>query len=290
MSEMTTEPSAVTKVARNLSAIEDMTAQLLTQAIHKANDREMPGGDAMTALAHVASLTDWERRIEVTEAVWWESPETTHEDRPDWLGSDEDDTWEPPLQTLLFWSEQWRDVHGYDLDRRPTIASEAGFIRWALNWAWENEPHFEDFAREMEAVQRRMENMLYAGVRVERGAPCLYDECKGRRIVRHVDDNGERTDWRCSSCKREWDEDRYAQMVTAAHEAAKFEEVAGDMWCSVDYASRDTGRSPKTIRTWINRGELSTACVIAGRRTKFVKLDEVRKRHEQAELRRKGAA
>jgi hypothetical protein len=275
MNEHEPQPDAVTKVARNLSAIEDMTAQLLTQAVHKANDRTMPGGDAMVALASVASPEAWEHIFEAEEG---RGLDVSHVE-------DEDDTWEPPLQTLLFWSEQWRTEHGYSLDRRPTIASEAGFVRWALNWAWDNEPHFEDFARDIGKAKRRLENLLYAGVRVERGAPCLYDECKGRRVIRHIDHNGERDDWKCSSCKREWNEDAYARMITAAHEATKFEHIADEVWCSVDYAARDTGRSAKTIRTWINRGEISTACIVAGRRTRFVNLDEVRVRHEEAKRR-----
>jgi hypothetical protein len=269
-----------TKVATDLSAIENMTAALLTQAIHKANDREMPGGNATVALASVASPEAWENVYEAAEAT---GRDTSYVE-------DNDDIWEPPLQTLLFWSEQWREEHGYALDGRPTIASEANYLRWCINWAWENEPHFADFAADIKAARRRLEDVLYAGERVERGVPCMYDECKGARLTRKIDDHGNRTDWRCPKCKREWDDERYAQMVTAAHEATKFEDIAGETWCAVDYAARVTGRGTKTIRTWINRGEVATVCVVAGRRVQFVNLAEVRERHARAKKRRGRAA
>ena len=113
---------------------------------------------------------------------------------------------------------------------------------------------------------------------------------QGERPTRKIDDNGERSDWRCPKCRREWDEDRYAQMVTAAHEATKFEDIAGDTWCSVDYAARETGRKVKTNRTWINRGDIAAACIVAGKRTKFVELAEGRERHASAKKRRGVAA
>lgn len=118
----------------------------------------------------------------------------------------------------------------------------------------------------------------------------MYPDCKGSRLVRKIDNRGERTDWRCPRCQREWDDDRYAQMVTAAHEASKFEDIDGDTWCSVEYAQRKTGRSVKTIRTWIGRGELDTVCIIAGRRLKYVRLEQVRERHEAAKRPRGRAA
>ena len=275
MTEMAPEahvPDAITKVARNLSAIERLIVDLAEQAIHDANDRDIPGGDALAARAHVASPEAWENVYEAAEA---NGLDVSHI-------ADEDETDEPPLQTLLFWSEQWRTEHGYLLDGRPTIGSEVNFIRWCLPWAWDNEPRFADMARDVSKARRRLEEVLYDGIRVERGVPCMYDACKGARIIRKINHRGERTNWFCPRCERDWTEDRYASMVTAANEAAKFEHIADETWCSVDYAARDIERSIKTVRTWINRGELTTACLIVGRRKPFVNLRQVRARHAAA--------
>lgn len=270
------------KVARDLSAITELAARVEEQATHKANDSLMPGGLAMVALGHVANLEAWESMYETSEAYG----------RPADHILDEDDSWEPPLQTLCFWSEQWRAEHGAEYDQRPTLTSESNFIRWALDWAWDNELHWGDFAKDIAAARMRLENLLYAGERSERGAPCLYDECRGVRLVRKLtparDSEGRKvwrlTDWHCPRCKRSWDEDRYAAMVTAANEAAKVEHIDGQDWCSVDYASRIVGRSVKTIRTWLNRGKVSEVCIVKGQR-RFVSLADVEARHEEAKKR-----
>ena len=71
-------------------------------------------------------------------------------------------------------------------------------------------------------------------------------------------------------------------MVAAANHAAQVEEVGTEMWASVEYAAAHVGRSVKTIRTWVNRGRVAEACLIAGRRLRFVSLDDVRARHAEA--------
>lgn len=285
------ETPAVAKVAANLTEIIHLHGELHDQAIHKANDHLMPGGLAMVALGNVASLDEWSEQIEAAEhraiAEGRKAPEI------------ECDDWEPPLQTLLFWSESWRVVHGYPLSVRPTIAGEANFIRWALGWAWENEPRFEDFAKDIATTRRRLEDVLTAGERAERGVPCLYEECRGVRLVRKLapgrhPETGEKvwrhTDWHCPRCKRSWDDDRYAAMVVAANEGAKVEVIDGSLWCALDHAARKVGRSVATVRTWVHRGELSVLCVIAGKRKPFVNLTDVEARHEAAKRRAKNVA
>lgn len=272
----------VTKVAQDLRAIEDMGVLLLTQAVHKANDRDIPGGNAMVALAPVANPEAWEHRYEASE----------ERGAGDYV-EDQDATWEPPLQTLLFWSGEWRREHGHELDRRPTITSEAAFIRWALNWAWENEPHFADFARDIRSARARLEAELREGEQIERGAPCLYDACKGERLTRQLVREKRRwvwTGWKCGRCQRTWTDDRYAAMVTAANEAAKTEQIDAETWSTIEYAARDVGRSVKTIRTWITAGKVSEACIIAGRRKKFVNLDQVRREDTRAGRRARKSA
>jgi hypothetical protein len=281
------QPDAVTKVARDLSAIEALAAALSEQAEHKANDRLLPGGHAMVALGPVASPRAVEEQVEAAEARWWEDDATTHEDRPDASHlSDEDDAWEPPLQTLLFWSEAWREERGYPLEgRTPTLETEAGFIRHSLEWAWESEPHFADFARDVQGVVRRLENLLYAGRRDEFGVPCMYDACGGKRLRRRIRDDGSRTDWQCPRCERTWGEEDYWRNVGAANERAQREEFAGSVWVTVDYAAREVRRSVKTIRTWVNAGKVARACILVGRRVGFVSLDEVRALDAEAKRR-----
>lgn len=307
------EVRPVVKVAQDLREMESLYAALLVQAIHKARAKvdgtSLPGGDAMVALGAVGSPEEWSEQIAAAEFRHLASCPRLDHTRCRYAehAADEDGA-EPPLQTLLFWSEQWRAEHGYPIEGRPTMTSEVRFLRWALEWAWETLPEWSDFTKDIKDAKARLENLLLAGERAERGAPCLYETCKGARLVRKLTTkrgpDGEKiwdfTDWHCPKCKRSWDEARYASMVTAANEAAKFEDIDGETWCSTDYAARHVDRPESTIRVWVHRSQepesrrdvdypIATACLIAGRRVRFVRLADVVARHE-ASLRRKRAA
>src|SRR5690606_19190608 len=59
--------SPLVKVARDLSEIERLYEHLLVQAIHNANSRLMPGGEAMVALGNVGSPNLWAENIAAAE-------------------------------------------------------------------------------------------------------------------------------------------------------------------------------------------------------------------------------
>lgn len=237
---MTGDPTL--SVARDLRAIVELSADLGDQAAHKANG-EMPGGDALACLAPVASPEAWENRVETIERLWWESDQAT---RP-LIGIDEDANWEPPLQTILFWSEAWRYEHGSVMDARPTVETEAAWLGQIVHWAYEHEPRFEDFERDIRQARARLEAVLYAGERDAHGvAACecgggldrLNDEprqcrCPFRPLphawhdrtdrcciqcwwdTRHALHNqgGLRNEWVCRQCHKTYDRDGYAQLV-----------------------------------------------------------------------------
>lgn len=274
-------------VAQHLTAIVELSERLEDQAINDANDHLMPGGLAMVALGAVANLEAWSNKLEAAERRALEYGLA--------LVIDDDEEWLPPLQTLLFWSEDLRRTHDLETESRPTIASEANVIRWALDWMWENEPHFEDFARDMARARARIENLLTDGNRPAfRGAPCLYDECRGKRLIRKTvpcrDENGEKTyrltDWHCPNCKRQWSEEDYLRNVYAAVERTHWITLNDESWCTVARAARHVDRPEATIRSWINRAQVRAACVVddPARRT-MVSLIDVVSRDELARQR-----
>lgn len=285
----TTEPQAspVVKVARDLREIERLHEALEVQAVHKANDRLMPGGLAMVALGGVANLEAWEHQFEAREALGRDISHVAHED----------DSWEPPLQTLRFWSEAWRAEHGAEYGQRVTVASEANFLRYMLEWAWDNEPRFYDFAKDVEQARLRLEAMLLTGERpVARGVSCMYDECKGKRLIRKTvparGANGEKvwklTDWHCPNCKKSWDEQTYTRNVYAAVERQHWAVLDDETWCTVDRAARKVGRPQGTVRSWISRGEVSALCLVTESpigRTTFVMVADVVERDRLAKER-----
>jgi hypothetical protein len=281
-------------VATDLREIERLAGELEAQAIAEARSHLMPGGRAMIALAPVANLEAWANLNSLTERS-----ELSGLARAYTCADDEDpeEHW-PPFQLLAFWSESWRAETGmeYDDDRwRPTLTSEASFLRLSIEWAWEHEPGWSDFARDVEAARTKLENILSEGDRAQRGVPCLYDECRGKRLVRKLEpkrgEDGSKvydwTAWHCPRCHRKWDADQYARMVTAAAESTKVELVDGELWCTIEHAARETGRSVHTIKTWVNRQQVSVLCIRAGRRKPYVNLEEIRTRHEGSPARKR---
>ena len=309
-------PDAVVRVHRDLRVIENLAGdhtatgahvgrvsyrnQLRTQAVHKGSDRLMPGGLAMVALADVSNLEQWAHKLDTAEqnavALSWRTGTRTK-----WPEIEDDDDWDPPLQTLQQWSEPLRTALDMEFEPspgrpRPSIASEVNFLRWAADMAYQNLPteRFAAFERDINRTRTRLENLLRTGVRAERGVPCLYEECGGRRLVRKLipgrDEDGNKiwyhSKWHCPRCHRQWDEDQYARMKTAAAEAAKIEQIPGldaddpgDTWCSVDYAAQRTGRPAATIRVWAHRGRVASVCLLAGQRRGYVRLADVDEQH-----------
>jgi hypothetical protein len=145
-------------VARDLTAIVDMSEALEDQAINDANDHLMPGGLAMVAQGPVANLEAWAHKLDAAERLGIHP------------AIEDDDEWEPPLQSLLFWSEDLRRIHDQEFEPaphrpRPTEATEANIIRHHLDWLWENEPKWDDFAQHIADARARMEALPSAAFR-----------------------------------------------------------------------------------------------------------------------------
>lgn len=255
MTEMKPEVDPVTKVARDLSAIEDLACHLEAQAIAKANDREMPGGAAMVALAGVANLEAWSNLVDTALRLAYEAGEEPPE-------LDDEDGYEPPLQTLCFWSEQWRREQGAEYGQRPTISSEANFLRYLLGWAWDNEAKWDDFARDIRKARVRLENTLYAGRRVERvRVPCDNPECetKPRLIVTRGEAiDGSQDRHKCPACKKRYDDDDYRKAY-----AKQLRSQGAERYVPIVDAVatlRAQGRPERTIRKWLAECEAHAWC------------------------------
>ena len=276
---MTDTPDPTVAVARDLRELETLSQAIPDEVAHRG-----PVPHLMACLGPVANLEAWGHIIDARDD---RRLDTSHVD-------DHDPDWEPPAQTLAFWTEQLRVEHNAETDLRPSIATEAEFLRGMLGWAYDNEPRWADLVRDVAVARRRLEAQLRAGEQIERGVPCMYDECGGARLTRRLERVGRRWDWTWWTCPRrprehQWDRDAYARMVTAAHQAASFEDIYGESWCTVAYAARDLNRSVKTIRTWVNEGHVRRACILAGKRV-MVSLADVRAQHAHAKRRRRSAA
>jgi hypothetical protein len=276
---MTTDP--LVKVARDLRLIVDMTARLEAQAIAKANDALMPGGLAMVALAGVASYDEYGEQLEAAEHQAIAGRRTFPEIE------DSDDDWIPPLQSLLFWSEAWRDQHGYPLPARPTEATEANFLRWALEWAWDNEPHWDDFAGDVRKARARMEALLMEGERAERIRVVCPDCDAGKRLIVQYGATPEEDRWKCPACRHRFTEDD----VKRAH-GKQLRSLGAERWVPVPDAVSvlvTQGWQERTIRRWFADMRIEVRCDLESRRT-VAWWPDVWRTHLAARQRREEAA
>lgn len=189
------------KVQRDLNEILRLADEIHGQALASANatvdGSSLPGGLALVTLAPVADPWKWARRVDLTEEAWLADP---HGTRPD-LTADEDDTWEPALQTIRWWSDRYRRFHDQDWDHIPTLVTETNFLLHHLNWILSNEPLRDTFASDVNLARRRLENVVVAGTRPQRTAvKCTNPKCENPREL--IRTHGRRfiVGWTCSRC------------------------------------------------------------------------------------------
>lgn len=239
------------KVARDLTEIIDLDARLRSQAIDDGDHPDMPGGAAMVALGPVANIEAWENRQQATERYGIAYTSAVDEDP--------DDAWSA-YQLIEFWSESWRREHGAEYDARRTIATETNFVRHCLDWAWENEPHWDDFAADIRRARVRLEDILHAGKRVERSRiVCNRCDVAPRLIVlRGSAEDCSDDMWKCPACKVRLASDE----VQRAH-AAMLRSDSARRWVPQADAIgtlKAQGRSERTVRAWLSEGEGSGYC------------------------------
>lgn len=257
-----------TKVARDLSEILRLSGGLADQAIHHARSRMLPGDRAAVARAHVGSPSEWAEQVaaeELQHLAKCRKADHTHcryAERAD----DEDEDDEPPLQTLVFWSEAWRTQHGYSLDRRPTIESEVNFLRGALEWAWDNELHWDDFCADIRRTRVRLENTVNAGKRSTRSrVECSECDAHPRLLMLHG--AGEDTDvWKCPACRHRYLRDDMLRAHAAQlrrESAARYVDQADAIGTLVAQ-----GRHDRTVRKWLEppRRHVADRCTECRRR------------------------
>jgi hypothetical protein len=245
----------VVKVAQNLRAIVELSTHLLTQAVHTANDSEIVGGDAMVALGPVADPVAYVEKFDEAERRHAEDPDR-------WPASTidlehEDDEMTAVLWSLWYWSGDWRNERDYPLrDRRATIVGEAGFIRGCLDWAWQvlDAREWTAFADDMQAIVRRLENILHDGERSQVGVLCPSCEQPARRLILWHNDrdlSGESDEYRCpDDWNHRWTIRDYRRWVGAVY-------VAHASALTADDIANQYGIRPGTLRVWVTRGQVA---------------------------------
>jgi hypothetical protein len=246
-------------VSRDLHEIERLCAWLRDQALHRGNDKTMIGGDSMAALGPMSPLS----RADAVEFIErWNADHYGEACAVD-LSHLNDEPENPDadlLTTLLWWSEDFRKRAGSTMPHRPSIASEADWLRSALPWIYDNEPDWAEFCDDVNQVRVAMENLLRAGVRSSRTrVPCL--DCS-TRLIRVYQPKAADDYHKCPWCKRKYGSEEFDRAKAnwfASKPAERFVKMqdARDLVC--DKQRPDGGRPLRTFRKWLSEGLIRTS-------------------------------
>lgn len=197
-----TDPAV--NLRRDLAAIATMANQLAARGIDLAASRLMPGGEATTQQAPVASHEAWANRLDTTETHAADRRPPVYA-----IADNEDDEHEwGPAQILAYWSETWRQQMGKTTDRL-TLASEVAFLRRpdTLAWASANEPHLTQYHSDIHTARTRLENITRDGERATRSRVTC-DRCPHpERLIQVHGRTPEQDTWKAPCCDTRFTED-----------------------------------------------------------------------------------
>lgn len=264
------------RARRDLAEIRRLARALADQALHRPNDRQAPGGDAMFELGPVARASAVADRI--AESERWNSDHYGEPVQIDLSHLNDEDV--VSLTDLLYWSDDWRERTGSTRPRRPTIEGEAAWLASAMDWALDNATaqDIDALRRDVAEVRTRLENELLAGVRSERTrVRCL--DCPAR-LVKVYADKAKYDHWRCPNRECERTRYEYDEFKLARHQTLLDGET--ERFISVpDAIAAVKPRPEHTVRTWMKRLQVRRVCDLRTRRV-LVWWPDVRDRNDEA--------
>ena len=191
----------VGRVREDLHTIGELCGALPDEVRHRGIN-----GEAMMLLGPAADPEAW--RNQATSAMLGRLDDAYLEDCRDE---------QHPLWVLGTWEQLWREHLDQPTDLPATLERLVDYLDDQFtHMARQDEPPFEDFARDIRQCRGHLEDVLSDGVREERGAPC--PKCGEGALVK---DHGARIEddrWLCRRCHSWWTEQDYRSKVAATYE------------------------------------------------------------------------
>lgn len=268
--------------------------------------RPLPGGDLL-ALFGPGGNGDATRELTRLERAqperWWLLGSVGPLTRVDWIQLEQaragaehkaDNLDSDPAsvaQILRQWVEDWQASGApASLNLRAhtsnahVVHAAAGYLEVHARWAARNHPVFEDYVQDLQELHQRLELLtgrLNRTVRAE--AECF--GCGADTLVRELTERGYADAWTCQRCGESYDWQRY--LLAIGHRLRQ-EDVPG--WGLPEQVGYVLGVNAKTVRGWVDRGQVSTACLRENDRRVRVWWDDARERAAELEERRRRQA
>lgn len=214
----------------DLQAIGELCSALPAEAVVKGVNSE-----AMMLTGPSANPEEW-KRLMIAAAFYGELDPAYLQDCRDELH---------PVWVLGTWEQVWRDYLQHHTGVAFTLTAGWAYLDTQIGYmADQQEPPFDEFARDLRSCRAHLENVLRDGVREERGAPCV--QCT-RPMVKIPGEKGEADTWHCRRCWRSATEDQYRFAVGVAYRAHSDRLTAAEL-------GEKIGVKPSIIRVWGSRG------------------------------------
>lgn len=265
-------------IARDLRAIVDLWRGLPEEAASRADDKDLPGGDALVMMAPAANLEAWEHRYEAAE----QSGRDTR-----YVNDQEAEL--HPLLVLATWEDAIRDERDQPTDLRATVERAADYVGKSVDWMLDvdecgdqNFLGIDQLSIDLRRCRAMLENLLHDGERAEwTRVTCISDDCDEKpRLMKVYADEAAHDHHQCPGCRARYDYDEFLR-AAKVHAAS---EMADDAWVTVADAAHSVGRPARTIRTWINDWKVSTQRAPGVPTTIYVLWADIREADKSARL------
>lgn len=275
-------------IARDLRAIVSLWGDLPEEATYRADDKDLPGGDALAMMAPAANLEAWEHRYEALEASRGHLPTfTAIVGGEDYAGDQQAEL--HPLLVLATWEDAIRDERDQPTDLRATVERAADYVGKSVDWMLgineygdQNFLGIDQLSIDLRRCRAMLENLLHDGERAEwTRVTCISDECDEKpRLMKVYADEVAEDHHKCPACRARYDFDEFKR-AAAVH---MHSEMADDAWVTVADAAHSIGRPARTVRTWINDWKVSTQRAPGVPTTIYVLWADIREADKSARL------
>lgn len=199
------------------------------------------------------------------------------------------------VQLLTQWEDDWRRTRGEPAAPLPAAANArvlhatAEYLDRRMRWAAREDDVFEEFLSDLRALHARLEVATQRLRRATRANADCFD-CKGP-LIRKIDpDTGLEDEdehgiavFTCERCGVTYDHERYLLALRASYDTGL------EGWVTVREAAAFTRRSTDTLKSWVARGLVESACRLLDRR-QLVWWPDVHARTHRAQRRSRRSA
>jgi hypothetical protein len=266
------------QVARDLRAIVTLWRDLPEEAAYRADDKDMPGGDALVMLGPVANLEAWEHRYEAAESAGRDTRYVNDQQAE-----------LHPLLVLATWEDAIRDERDQPTDLRATVERAADYVGSSIDWMLATDENgdvnflgIDQLSIDLRRCRASLENLLHDGDRAEWArVTCINDDCDEKpRLMKVYGDTAADDHHKCPACRARYDYDEFLR-AAKVHAAS---EMADDAWVTVADAAHSISRPANTIRGWIAAEKLSTQRAPLKPSTTYVLWSDVRTADKDARV------